>query len=155
MRALLLVTMIGLVGSFASAQTKEVQLRNGATEAGDGFYLRITAQMQRPAVASLIGWAPNTSLWTFKVPHKFGQDTVGNSELRIEDQTGDALVYLHLTPSPISEDRHEDELSIVAVPQLAEKMHLIIQYFRPLPGGGQVIMRQYHLHLRDYMSLVK
>jgi hypothetical protein len=147
--------MIGFAYSFASAQTKEVQLRNGATEAEDGFYLRITAQVQRPVIASLIGWAPNTTMWKFKVPHKVGQDTVGNSDLRIEDRAGDALVYLHLPPSPISEDRHEDELSIVAVPELAEKMHLIIQYFRPLPGGGQAIMRQYHLQLRDYMSLVK
>ncbi len=146
--------MIGLVGSFASAQTKEVQLRNGATEAGDGFYLRITAWVQRP-LPGLLGWAPNTIVWTVNVPHKLGQDTVGNSDLRIEDRAGYALVYLHLAPSPISEDRHEDKLSLVAVPELAEKMHLIIQYFRPLPGGGQVVMRQYHLQLRDYMSLVK
>jgi hypothetical protein len=148
--------MIGLVGSFASAKTKEVQLRNGATKAGDGFYLRITAQVQRPAIASIIGWAPNTTMWMFRVPHKVGEDTVGDSDLQIEDRAGDALVYLHLTPSAISGDRHEDELSIVAVPELAEKMHLIIQYFHPLPGGGgQFIMRRYHLQLRDYMSLVK
>src|SRR5262245_31279361 len=155
MRPLLIITIIGLVGPFASAKTKEVQLHNGVTDAGDGFYLRINAQVQRPAIASIIGWAPGTTMWSFKVPHKVGQDTVGDSDLRIEDRAADALAYLHLTPSPISEDRHEDEFSIIAVPELAEKMHLIIQYFRPLPGGGRCIMRQYHVQLRDYMSLVK
>lgn len=155
MRAPLLIAILGFAYSFASARTKEMQLRNGATEAGDGFYVRITAQVTSPTVGSIIRWAPKTTTWTFKVPHKLGQDTVGDSDLRVEDLAGDALAYLHLTPSPISGDRHENELSIVAVPQLAEKMHLIIQYFCPLPGGGRFINRQYHLHLRDYMSLVK
>jgi len=147
--------MIGLAGSFAFAQSHEVQLRKGATEAGDGFYLRIAAQLQGPMPSRPQGWAPDITWWKFKIPHKLGQDTAGNCVLRIQDWRGQTLTVLYLTPSPTSEGRKEDEFDVIAVPKLAKTMQLDIGYFGTAEWGGRIVARQYHLQLRDYMSLVK
>lgn len=155
MRALFLITMIGFAGSFASAQSKEVQLRKGATEAGDGFYLRITAQLQGPMPSRPQGWAPDITWWKFKIPHQLGKDTAGNCVLRIEDWRGQTLMVLYLTPSPTSEGRKEDEFDVIAVPKLAKTMQVTVEYDGTDGFGGRIVARQYHLQLRDYMSLVK
>jgi len=155
MRALLLMMVMGLGSPFAFAQTHEVQLRNGATEAGDGFYLRITAQLQGPMPSRPQGWAPDITWWKFKMPHQLGKDTLGTCVLRTEDWRGQTLSVLYLTPSPTSEGRSEDEFDIIAVPKLAKTMHITIQYNGTAEWGGRIIARSYHLQLRDYMSLVK
>jgi hypothetical protein len=147
--------VMGLSSPFASAQTHEVQLRNGATEAGDGFYLRITAQLQGPMPSRPQGWAPDITWWKFKMPHQLGKDTLGTCVLRTEDWRGQTLSVLYLTPSPTSEGRSEDEFDIIAVPKLAKTMHIAIQYNGTAEWGGRIIARSYHLQLRDYMSLVK
>jgi len=149
------MTLIALGSSFASAQIHDVQLRNGATDAGDGFYLRITAQLQGPMPGRPQGWAPDITWWKFKMPHQLGKDTMGTCVLRTEDWRGQTLSVLHLTPSPTSEGRNEDEFDIIAVPKFAKTMHLTIQYYGTAEWGGRVVPRMYHLQLRDYMSLVK
>ena len=155
MRALLLFMMIGLARSFACAQSHEVQLRKGATNAGDGFYLRITAQLQGAMPSRPQGWAPDITWWKFKIPHQLGKDTAGKCVLRVEDWRGQTLMVLDLTPSPTSDGRNEDEFDIIAVPKLAKTMHLDVEYFATAEWGGRIVARQYHLQLRDYMSLVK
>jgi hypothetical protein len=155
MRALLVIALIARGSSFASAQTHYVQLRKGATEVGDGFYLRITAQLQGPMPSRPQGWAPDITWWKFKMPHQLGKDTIGTCVLRTEDWRGQTLSVLYLTPSPTSEGRNEEEFDIIAVPKLAKTMHLTIQYNGTAEWGGRIIARQYRLQLRDYMSLVK
>ena len=86
---------------------------------------------------------------------QLGKDTMGNCVLRTEDWRGQTLSVLHLTPSPTSEDRNEDEFDIIAIPKLAKAMHLTINYFGTAEWSGRIVARQYHLQLRDYMSLVK
>src|SRR5262245_8374590 len=155
MRTLLLIALIALNASSASAQTHDVQLRKGETDAGDGFYLRITAQLQGPMPSCPQGWAPDITWWKFKMPHQIGKDTLDDCVLRTEDWRGQTLSVLYLTPSPTSEGRHEDEVDIIAVPKLAKTMHLTIEYDGTAEWGGRIVARMYHLQLRDYMSLVK
>jgi len=155
MRAPLLVLVVAFTASSAGGQSHAVQLRNGATQAADGFYVRITAQLQGPAPSRPQGWAPDITWWKLKVPHKLGQGTAGDCVLRTEDSRGQTLSILHLTPSPTSEGRNEDEVDIIAVPNLAKTMHLSIQYFGTAEWGGRIVARSYHLQLGDYMSLVK
>jgi hypothetical protein len=147
--------MIGLTGSFASAQSHEVQLRKGATEAGDGFYLRITAQLQGPMPSRPQGWAADITWWKFKIPHQLGKDVAAQCVLRTDDWRHQTLMVVYLTPSPTSEGRHEDEFDIIAVPKLWKTMHLAVEYFGTAEWGGRIVARTYHLQLRDYMSLVK
>jgi hypothetical protein len=123
--------------------------------AGDGFYLRITAQLQGPMPSRPSGWAPDITWWKFKMPHQLGKDRIGNCVLRTEDSHGQTLSVLYLTPSPTSEGRNEDEVDIIAVPKLAKTMHLTVQYDGTDGLGGRVVARQYHLQLRDYLLLVK
>jgi hypothetical protein len=147
------MTLFALGSTFSSAQTHDVQLK-GATKAGDGFYLRITAQLQGPMPSRPQGWASDITWWKFKMPHQLDKDTIGTCVLRTEDWRGQTLSVLYLTPSPTSEGRHEDEFDIIAVPKLAKTMHLTIQYDGTAERSG-FVARQYRLQLRDYMSLVK
>ena len=74
MRALLFIVLFALGSSFAFAETHDVQLRKGQTDAGDGFYLRITAQLQGPMPSRPQGWAPDITWWKFKIPHQLGKE---------------------------------------------------------------------------------
>jgi hypothetical protein len=149
------MTLIGLGNSFATAQTHDVHLQNGATQVGDGFYLRISAQLQGLMPSRPQGWAPDITWWKFKMPHRLGKDTMDDCVLRTEDSRGQTLSVLYLTPSPTSEGRNEDEFDIIVVPKLAKTIHLTIQYSGTAGWGGRIVARSYHLQPRDYMSVVK
>jgi hypothetical protein len=154
MKTLLVTILFALDSSFACAQTHDVRLK-GATEAGDGFYLRITAQLQGPMPSRPQGWAPDITWWKFKMPHQLNKDTMGDCVLRTEDSRGQTLSVLRLTPSATSEGRNEDEFDVIAIPKLAKTMHITIQYDGRDGLGSRIVARQYHFQLRDYMSLVK
>jgi hypothetical protein len=148
MRASLLSIVISLTTLTVNSQGFErVRLRDGATQAGDGFYVRIDGG---PVAARPPEW-PERTLWFYvRAPRHVDGTELGDCVIHIQDGHGQFIGTFHSSPHRGDQAKEEGVFDVIVVPELAKQIQLTIEYTKQT-DFGKTIAKYYEMDLRDYL----
>jgi hypothetical protein len=148
MRALLLSIIISLtILTVRSQGFERITLRDGATKAGDGFYVHINGGR----VAARPPEWPERTLWFYvRAPRHLNGTELGDCMIHIEDGHGQLLGTFRTSPHRGDQANEEGVFDVIVVPELAQQIQLTIEYTKQT-DFGKTIAKYYEMELRDYL----
>ena len=148
MRVSLVSIVISLASLLGHAQGFEtIRLRDGATKAGDGFYVHINGGRvaARPAE-----W-PERTLWFYiRAPRQVNGTELGDCVIHIQNGHGQFIGTFHTSPHRGDQANEEGVFDVIVVPELAKQIQLTIEYTKQT-DFGKTIAKYYEMDLRDYL----
>ena len=149
MKTSLVGIVISLTTLHVHAQGSEtIRLRDGASQAGDGFYVHIDGA---PVAARPSEW-PERTLWFYvRAPRRINGTELGDCVIHIEDRHGQFVGTFRSSPHRGDQANKEGVFDVIVVPELAKQIQLTIEYTKQT-DFGKTIAKYYEMELRDYLT---